>query len=176
VSRAFALALVLAVAACGQGADEGKPAAPAFNSGAPSGLCALAPVERVADALGAEVTKTVGETPGVEVCVWYAERARGGLRAMRLERWRGQDVIDAGADVSLGAFYEQRVEAMTRTGKRVAALPDLGLDAQMGLSPHGEAGFDGEILVRRDGEALILSAEGEDPEAFEAVARALAGG
>jgi hypothetical protein len=140
-------------------------------------LCALAPEAEVAAALGVAVAEVFPQPDDHPACRWTGAPSPDGVpRTMTADLWREKALQRARTAPDGAAFFEEQLHLLERDYGKTRVIGGLGEAAVYGFGEVGDERFSGAIIVRRDGDVLSMRIEGEDPGAFEAVAREVAAG
>lgn len=158
-----ASALVLALAGCGLGGDLST-----------ADLCRAAVDTDVRATLGVSETGPMAESVENGACVWTATGADGMPRRMTATVHRDSALQHAIPPQTGAALFEDELRRLEDDHPRTRVLGGLGDAAVIGFGAIGEGPFAGGLVARKDGDVLVMRVEGEDPAAFEAVARGIA--
>lgn len=151
----FSVALAALAAACSNPLQAG-------------GVCGAVEGAELEAALGGRPqsqTAQAATTTPQTLCSWTAETASGNIRmlALMVEKGGGKEHFDAES--------AKLKQAYTRVG----AITEVGESALMGIGEDSTAEhFSGEIVALKGTDVLSMRIEGQDPAAFEALARAAA--
>jgi hypothetical protein len=133
-----------------------------------AGVCGAVEGAELEAALGgkpqAQSAATSSATPQT-LCSWTAETSNGGIRmlALMVEKGSGKE------------HFETESQKLKQAYTRVGKLEGIGETALMGIGEDATAEhFAGEIVALKGTDVLSMRIEGQDPAAFEAVARAAA--
>jgi len=137
-------------------------------------LCGGVADTDVRAALGVPEEGAIGFTMESGGCVWSAPSDDGRPRDMRAAVRRERDLKRALPPRTGDWAFEDALHGLEKDYPRTRVLGGLGDAAVMGFGAIGEDRFAGGLVARKDGDVLILSIEGDDPAAFEAVARTIA--
>jgi len=162
--RIAAVALPLALAGCGWiGGDLST-----------ADLCRSAPDTDVRATLGVPENGALAENVENGVCVWSATGDDGMPRRLTVAVHREAALVGATPPQTGVAFFEDELRLLEEEHPRTRVLGGLGDAAVIGFGALGEGPFAGGLVARKDSDVLVMRVEGEDPAAFEAVARAVA--
>jgi hypothetical protein len=133
-----------------------------------TGVCAAVEGAELEAALGgkpqAQSAAAANTTPQT-LCSWTAETSNGGVRLLAL-------MVEKGAGKE---HFESESQKLRRAYNRVGAIAEVGENALMGIGEDSTAEhFSGEIVALKGTDVLSMRIEGQDPAAFEALARAAA--
>jgi hypothetical protein len=162
-SHGLIAGLALTLAGCGE------VELPRFG---PPDLCKAISTGEAAAALGETPLSAVNESNPHPQCTWMT----GGdaPRVMTAAIWRKDTLLKTGeADSGLDLFATE-LAALERDYPHTYALTQIGDAAVIGFRDVEGDRFTGAVLVRRGEDVMALRIEGEDPGAFEGIARKLA--
>ena len=148
--------------------------APAASAGSVSGRNTLRKIVRAGAPIEAATVATDNGSPD-EGCSWLANDPAGGPRTLSFTIFRLKVLQERGAPTSGKAFYDDEAAALRAKYTRVGALDQIGDEGLMGVGDSATPSrFGAEIVVIKDGDVLSMRIDGEDPAAFEALARVAA--
>lgn len=162
--RAIAVSVALLVSGCGWIGGEVST----------RDLCKGASDADVRAALGVGEGEPVAFNLTGGACTWTVKGANGLPKELRAEVQRESDLRRALPPRTGGVVFEEALKALERDYPRTRVLGGLGDVAVIGFGAIGDERFAGGLVARKNGDVLSLRVEGEDPAAFEAVARSIA--
>ncbi len=160
--RADILALALLVSGCG----------PLGGVRSGASLCALVSAAEAEAALGAAPQTANAEDADHPVCDWTGVAADDGRpRTMSASLWRQDALRRKDATQSGALFFETELHALEKDFPRTRVLGGMGDAAVFGFGAIEDERFTGGIIVRKNGDVLLMRIDGKDPAAFEEVTR-----
>jgi hypothetical protein len=136
-------------------------------------VCAGAAESLIVEALGVssiEPSMPPATAPAIAQCVWRAN-ADAAERFVSATILR-QTAADA-ANASAEHLFEEELRALEAEFSELRVVGALGDAAVMGFSDLSDRGFSGGLIARKDETVLVMRIDGDDPAAFEALARDL---